>query len=83
MYIPKGEIGFRVYWEDRNGYKNELFTSGLDKETAVNEAIEYIKNHVYMASFTIVGLEKLIERRWEKVEMKRTWVQRERITWDC
>ncbi|PLS19315.1 hypothetical protein CVD28_02565 [Bacillus sp. M6-12] len=73
MYVPEGEIGFRVYWEDKAGTKQELFTSGLDKEQVVAEAIDYIRNRIYMDSFTIVGLEQLGKRGWEKVEIKRTW----------
>lgn len=73
MYVPEGKIGFRVYWEDMSGERKELFTNGLNQETVLNEAIDYIRNHIYMASFTIVGLEQLVGRRWEKVEIKKTW----------
>lgn len=73
MYVPEGEIGYRVYWEDMSGHRQELFTSGTDKDTVLCEAIDYIRNRIYMASFTIVGLEQLIGRRWEKIETKRTW----------
>jgi hypothetical protein len=73
MYVPEGEIGYRVYWADMFGHRKELFTSGTDKETVLTEAIDYIRNKIYLASFTIVGLEQRVNRRWEKVEIEKIW----------
>lgn len=73
MYIPEGKKGFNVYWKDMNNTTNNLFTSGIDKNTVVNEAIDYIRNKIYLASFTIIGLEQWNGSRWEKVEIKKQW----------
>lgn len=73
MYIPEGEVGFRLYWEDMCGERNTLFTSALNQEQALSEGMEYIRDRLYMASFTIVGLEKSANRCWEKIEISRLW----------
>lgn len=73
MYVPEGEIAFRLHWEDMNRNKQELFTSALNQEQAISEGIEYIRNKIYMASFSIVGLEQLIERKWQKIEITRMY----------
>ena len=70
MYVPEGEIGFRIYWEDMFGKRNQLFSSALSQEQALSEGMEYIKNHVYLASFKIVGLEQIVNHKWEKINIK-------------
>lgn len=73
MYIPDEAIGFKVYWEDMNGKRNELFTNGESKEQVIEDAITYIREKVYMASFKIVGLEQSGVKGWEKVSIDTRW----------
>lgn len=75
MYVLSGEIGFKVYWEDMSGKRQPLFTSALNKEQAISEAEEYIREKIYMASFRIVGLEQMVNRRWEKVNIATKYCQ--------
>ncbi|PER55647.1 hypothetical protein CN495_07795 [Bacillus thuringiensis] len=73
MCSPEEAIGFKVYWEAMNGKRNELFTKGLDKEQVIEDAIAYIRDKIYMASFTIFGLEQSGNKGWEKVSIRNIW----------
>lgn len=71
MFVPEGKTGYKVYWLDREGIKHQLFTNGLDQETALNSAIDYIRNYLILESFTIVGLDVLRTNGWKAILMER------------
>jgi len=73
MHNRENEIGFRVYWEDRHGEKQTLYTSGTEESEVVTNSIDYIRNNIYLDSFKIVGLEKAESRQWVKVPMASIW----------
>lgn len=75
MYVPEGKIGYRVYWEDMTGNENEIFASGFNNEDVLISVIDYIRNNLYMASFTIVGMEQRINNSWEPIDCKRQWCE--------
>lgn len=72
MYVSEGMTSFRVYWEDMSGNKNNYFTEGLNKDEVLNEAEADIKR-MYMASFTVTGLEERVNNRWVNVKINRKW----------
>jgi hypothetical protein len=72
MYVSEGMTAFRVYWLDMSGNSNSYFDEGLNKDDILNEAEENIKRQ-YLASFTVVGLEERINKRWVKIDIDRKW----------